>query len=174
MRKTLLLLPLLATAASPAAASDIFVGVFAHDVQTPFTRSGQENGVDLHIGWRGDRIRALGAIGAPSPHAFASINTVGDTSFAGLGIGWKIGDAVYLRPGIGLAVHNGSDARDVTPDRIDFGSRIVFVPEVALGARIDERWSVEASWVHLSHATLFGRQNPGSDNFGVRVNYRFR
>jgi lipid A 3-O-deacylase len=29
--------------------------------------------------------------------------------------------------------------------------------------------TAEASWVHMSHATLFGKQNPGIDNLGVRV-----
>lgn len=156
-----------------ASAAEIFGGVFAHDVETPITRSGQENGVDLHIGWRGERIAALRAIGAPAPHVFASLNTVGDTSFAGFGITWRLGRGpVYFQPGIGLAIHNGRSARTVTPDRIDFGSRILFVPEAAIGVRIDDRWSVEAAIVHLSHAQIFSSQNPGSDNLGVRVNYR--
>jgi lipid A 3-O-deacylase len=158
----------------PAAAQEVFVGAFAHDVATPITRSGQENGIDLHLGWRGARLGGLRAIGAPSPHLFASVNTAGDTNFAGLGISWKIGDRVYLRPGIGMAVHDGPNAREVTPDRIDFGSRLVFVPEIAAGTRLNDRWSIEASWVHFSHAQIFGRNNPGSDTFGVRLNYRFR
>ena len=32
------------------------------------------------------------------------------------------------------------------------------------------RLSIEASWVHMSHAQLFGRENPGIDNLGVRLN----
>ncbi|WP_366926204.1 acyloxyacyl hydrolase [uncultured Sphingomonas sp.] len=43
-----------------------------------------------------------------------------------------------------------------------------------MGVRIGERLSVEASWVHLSHARLFSSQNPGMDSFGVRLNYRLR
>lgn len=160
--------------AAPAQASEIFAGAFVHDVATPLTKSGQEDGVDLHLGWRGERIEALRFVGAPSPHVFASINTAGDANFLGAGIGWKIGGRVYVRPGIGLAIHDGPDADEVTPDRIDFGSRLVFVPEVAVGWRIGERWSAEASWVHYSHAQLFSRHNPGSDSFGIRVNYRFR
>ena len=34
------------------------------------------------------------------------------------------------------------------------------------------RISVEGSWVHMSHAQLFGRQNPGMDNIGVRLNLK--
>ena len=35
-----------------------------------------------------------------------------------------------------------------------------------------DRISVEGSWVHMSHAQLFGRQNPGMDNIGVRLNLK--
>lgn len=174
MYRALAFAAILTGLASPASADEIFGGIFVHDVETPLTRSGQEDGVDLHLGWRGDRISALGAVGAPSPYVFASVNTEGDTSFLGAGIGWRIGDPLYLRPGIGIAVHDGRDRDSVTLDRIDFGSRILFVPEVAVGYRIDARWSVEASWVHFSHGQIFSGHNPGSDNFGVRVNYRFR
>jgi len=29
--------------------------------------------------------------------------------------------------------------------------------------------TIEASWVHMSHAQIFGKQNPGMDNLGVRL-----
>lgn len=173
--------PLLAAAAAlaaatapPAAAQEIFGGLYAHDVDTGLTRSGIEDGVDLELGWRGERLRFLRAVGSPSPHAFVSVNSAGDTHFAAAGIGWKIGRTVYLRPGIGLAVHSGPGRVVPGDDRIDFGSRILFAPEIGLGVRLGERMSVEASWVHLSHAQLFGPQNPGLDTIGVRLNYRFR
>lgn len=174
MRTKLAIAAVFLSAAAPAQAGEVFAGAFLHDVETPITRSGQEGGADLQLGWRGDRIRALGVIGAPSPHVFASVNLAGDTNFLAAGISWRIGDRLYFRPGIGLAVHDGPDEAEVTPERIDFGSRIIFVPEVAIGFQIDERWSAEASWIHFSHAQLLSDQNPGSDNFGVRVNYRFR
>jgi lipid A 3-O-deacylase len=47
---------------------------------------------------------------------------------------------------------------------------VLFEPEVSLGTRINDRLSVEASWVHMSHAQLKGRENPGIDNLGVRLN----
>jgi hypothetical protein len=51
---------------------------------------------------------------------------------------------------------------------------VLFEPEIGVGVEVTERMSVEASWVHMSHATLFSGQNPGIDNIGVRLNYRFR
>ena len=164
----------LALVAAPGHASELFGGLYVHDVDTGLTRSGIEEGVDLELGWRGEKIGILRAIGRPRPHAFVSINSAGDTHFAAAGIGWKIGGRVYLRPGIGLAVHTGPGRVVPGDDRIDFGSRILFAPEIGLGARLSDRLSVEASWVHLSHAQLFGRQNPGVDTIGVRLNYRFR
>ena len=164
----------LALAASPASAQEIFGGLYVHDVDTGLTKSGIEDGVDVELGWRGEKIRFLRAIGGPRPQAFVSVNSAGDTHFAAAGIGWKIGGRVYLRPGIGLAVHTGP-GRPVPGDgRIDFGSRILFAPELGVGARLSDRASIEASWVHLSHAQLSGRQNPGLDTIGVRLNYRFR
>lgn len=160
---------------APASAAEIFGGLAAHDVDTPLNKGGFEDGLAVQAGVRGGRIRALKAIGAPSPYAFASVSTEGATNFAAVGLSWKIGGRVYFRPGIGLAVHDRSSHVVHGNLRGDFGSRILFEPELGLGFRIDERWSAEASWVHMSHATLFNsRQNPGIDNLGVRVNYRFR
>ena len=161
-------------AATPAAAGEIFAGLYAHDVDTGLTKSGIEDGVDFELGWRGDRIRALRVIGSPSPHAFVSINSAGDTHFAAAGFSWKIGDRLYVRPGVGLAVHTGPGSVVPGDNRIDFGSRILFAPEIGVGVELNEQVSVEASWVHLSHAQLFSGQNPGLDTIGVRLNYRFR
>jgi hypothetical protein len=164
----------LAFASGRAESAEIFAGVYVHDVDTGLTKSGIEEGADLELGWRGERIGFLKAIGGPQPHAFVSVNSAGNTHFAAAGISWKIGGRVYVRPGIGLAVHSGPGEVVPGDDRIDFGSRILFAPEIGIGARVSDRVSVEASWVHLSHGQLSGPQNPGLDTIGVRVNYRFR
>ena len=174
--KLLLALPaFVLIAAAPASAQEVFGGAYVHDVETPFNLSGNvERGTDLQIGWRGERMRFLSAIGSPSPYVFGAVNTAGDTHYAAAGISWKIGGKVYVRPGIGLAVHSGPGRVVAGDERIDFGSRVLFEPEIGLGVQVTERMSVEASWVHMSHATLFSGQNPGIDNIGVRLNYRFR
>jgi lipid A 3-O-deacylase len=160
-------------AAIPAQADEVFGGVYAHDVDTVFTKSGIEEGAAVQAGWRGERIEALRIIGRPSPYAFASVNTAGGVNFAAAGLSWKIGRTFYVRPGIGLAVHDGPGGEIDRRDRIVFGLRILFEPEIALGYQVSERLSVEASWVHLSHAQLFSEQNPGIDNMGMRVNWAF-
>ena len=152
--------------ASPASASELFGGAYVHDLKTPLDLSGIEKGVDVQLGFRGGKIAATPL----QPYAFAALNSSGETSYAAIGLSAKFGREYYIRPGLGLAIHNGSSGNFQRSDKIAFGSRILFEPELAVGARLSDRLSVEASIVHMSHATLFSGQNPGIDNVGVRMN----
>ena len=163
------LLATLAAAAVPAQAGEIFGGIYVHDVDTPLTRSGFESGADIQLGWRGDRIGRTPL----QPYAFAAVNTSGETNYAAVGLSAKFGDRIYVRPGVGLAIHSGSAGNFQRTDKVAFGSRVLFAPELGIGFQATERVSIEASWVHMSHAQLFGRQNPGIDNIGMRVNFAF-
>lgn len=165
-------LPLLAlTVAAPAQAGEVFGGLYVHDVDTFLTKSGVESGVDLQLGYRGD---SLMSGSGPQPYIHVNANSAGNTHFAAAGLGFKFGDRIYVRPALGLAIHTGSAKKfdDPTNDKIEFGSRILFAPELGVGARLNDRASLEASWVHLSHGTVFSRQNPGMDNFGLRLNWK--
>jgi hypothetical protein len=165
-------------AASPAGAQEAFVGVYAHGVDTPFTLYTGEGGADIAAGYRFAPIEGLSAIGSPAPYVIASVNTDGDTSFAGGGLSWSIGKGpVYVRPAIGLVVHDGPSRRfdAVRLRQTDLGSRVLFEPEIGIGYRINDRVSAEASWMHVSHARLFnGGQNPGLDMIGLRLNVATR
>ena len=174
---------LLATAATLAAippsahAQEVFGGVYAHAVDTPFTLETTETGsVDIAAGVRFEGIEALGFIGSPEPYVVGSLNLSGDTSFAGAGLAWTIGKGpFYVRPGIGLVVHDGPELRvnPATGLRTDLGSRVLFEPEIGVGYRFSERASVEAHWMHISQGQIFDSdQNPGIDMIGVRVNWR--
>ena len=160
----------LVAAASPATAGELFGGLYVHDVDTPLTKSGVEGGADVQLGWRGRRIGHTPL----QPYIFGALNTVGKTSYAAAGLSARFGDRVYIRPGIGIAIHNGDagNVDDPTDHDIEFGSRILFEPELGIGTEISDRLSIEGSWVHMSHAQLFGRQNPGMDNIGVRLNLK--
>ncbi len=161
-------------AATPASASEVFAGLLAHDVNTPLTKGGFEDGADIELGWRGDRIRALGFIGAPSPYLFASAATGGETHFAAAGLGWRLGGRLFARPGVGIAFHSRSSRGVIGGIRTDLGSRVLFAPELGIGYRVNDRVAIEAVWVHLSHAQLLSRQNPGMDSIGVRLSWRLR
>ena len=161
-----------ALAAAPASAGEIFGGLYVHGVDTPLTLGGSpERGIDAQLGYRGGPVIPGTQL---EPYIFGALNSKGDTSYAAAGLSWKFGDRFYVRPGLGLAVHNGSaaDFTDKSDREIEFGSRILFEPELGVGARVSDRLTIEASWVHLSHATLFSGQNPGIDNIGARLNFR--
>ena len=165
---------LLATALPGVAhAGELFGGVYVHDVKLPTDLSGFESGADLQLGYR------AGSIAKPfgadlQPYAFGALNTAGDTSYAAAGLALRIGlgKTVYVRPGLGFAIHNGSASTYFRRDKIAFGSRVLFEPELAIGTQINKRVSIEGSWVHMSHATLFSGENPGIDNLGVRLNLK--
>jgi hypothetical protein len=159
----------LPAAAAAAELPELFAGIHAHGVKTPLSLdSDREGGIDLSLGVRGGRIA-----GTPlQPYAMASVNLEGGTNFLVGGVSARFGDRLYLRPGLGLAVHDGSASNFQLPERLAFGSRILFAPELAVGAQVNKRIGVEASWVHLSHAQLFGKQNLGLDNIGLRLNVR--
>ena len=155
------------TLAVPAHAGDLFGGLYVHDVKLPTDKSGLESGVDVQVGYRGG-----GILHTPlQPYVFGALNSAGNTSYAAVGLSAKFGNRIYIRPGLGLAVHTGSAGKFYRLDKIAFGSRVLFEPELGVGAQIAPRISAEASWVHMSHATLFSRENPGIDNLGVRLNH---
>jgi len=168
---------LLAVFAAPAAAQEVFAGAFVHGVNTPFTLDTGERGTDVELGYRFGPIVALNVIGKPAPYVIASVNTRGDTSFAGAGLSWKIGEGpIYLRPGIGLVAQDGPRLRvGANGTRTDLGSPVLFEPEIALGTKLSSKVSIEASWVHISQGRLINRQqNPGIDMMGVRLSFALR
>jgi len=169
MRRLLFLC--LLSAAAPAQASEVFAGLLAHDVNTPLTKGGFEDGADLELGWRGNR---LGFLGGPSPYAFVSVATGGETHMAAAGLSWRLGGRLFVRPGLGLAVHTRSSHGVMNGLRTDLGSRVLFEPELGLGYQLSDRVALEATWVHVSHAQLLSRQNPGMDSIGIRLSFRLR
>ncbi len=156
---------------SASTAGELFGGIHVHDVKTPLDESGLESGIDLSLGYRGGGIGHLFK-GVLQPYLFGAVNTAGNTDYAAGGNDAKflLGGSWYIRPGVGVAVHNGSAGKYYRSDKIAFGSRVLFEPELGIGTQISRRVSAEASWVHMSHAQLFGRENPGIDNIGLRLN----
>lgn len=160
-------------AASPTLADELFGGAYVHEVDTPLTLKVAEEGADIAFGYRFEPIERWHVIGKPAPYVLASLNTAGDTSFAGAGLSWKIGKGrFYARPAVAIVIHDGDTHRPDPVNRRDrgLGSRVLFEPELGLGWRATERLSIEASWMHVSHGLLFGKQNPGIDMMGLRLN----
>jgi hypothetical protein len=164
---------MLAIVAMPGAAraDELFGGVHVHDVKTPVDDAGIESGIDFSLGYRADTIGHLWSAQL-QPYVFAAVNSAGNTNYGAIGLSAKfpMGRQIYFRPGLGIAVHTGSAGKYYRTDKIAFGSRVLFEPEIALGTQLSKRVSVEASWVHMSHAQIFGKENPGIDNLGMRFN----
>lgn len=178
---------------APAAhAADVFGGVYAHGLGT---RQSQEGGADIILGVRSERIDALWWLGKPSVHFMIGGNTQVPTDFVALGFNWPFAilhsPHWYIRPGIGFAGTTGEAdvgspfQAGITPQeaqrrqhladtRIDFGSHDLFEPEIALGYKINDRYKIEASYVHLSNGQiLHSGKNQGLDDAGVRLSYKF-
>lgn len=168
MKRLFLVLPIILLAAAPARAGEVFGGVYDHDVKLPTDLSGIETGVDLQLGYRGNTIGHTFL----QPYMFGALNTAGDTDYAAVGLSAKFGHKFFVRPGIGLAIQDGSAAKYYQANRIAFGSRVLFEPELGIGTRLSSRVTIEASWVHMSHAQLFGHENPGIDNLGARLSLK--
>ena len=185
----------LAFAAGPAFAGEAMLGVYQHDIMDGISHGGHfEHGKDFVFGFRTASLDELSAIWAPHVHLIAGVNTLGGTDFVAAGFDWRIkfgqDSRFYFEPGIGGAIHTGEvnlpspyDAglsaaeqakrlHDWTT-KLDLGSRILFEPELALGWKATDRWSLEMSWIHMSHAQLAGPQNPGLGDFGFRAVYRY-
>jgi hypothetical protein len=179
-----------------AGAAELILGGYAHDVTyigklVGSGAAGREGGADIELGVRSARIEALHLIGAPQAHAFVSLNTNNTSNFVAAGLSWpiRINRTFYFRPGLGLAYTDGKaglppvNAPGLTPEevqrrlhlyntRIDFGSQLLFEPELNLGVRLNDRWSAELSWVHISNGEIFHHgKNQGLDDTGVRVVY---
>jgi len=156
----------------PATAGELFGGAYIHDTSVPFKHGGPEDGMDVQLGWRGDRIGKTPL----QPYAFLAVNSSGGTHYGAIGLSARFGKRFFIRPGLGIAVQTGSAEDHFIPDNddIEFGSRILFEPEVGVGTILGTRFSIEGSWVHMSHGQLFGRQNSGINNLGVRLTYRLR
>lgn len=185
---------------APAMAEEVFGGLYKHDVTfigeaVGLGAAGREDGVDIHLGYRTDRIESLTWLGKPQVHAFVAINSENTSNFAAVGFNWKIElgqqGGFYLRPGFGLAYTDGeaglppANAPNLTPEerarrtnlyytRIDFGSQVLFEPELALGYQFNDSWSAELSYTHLSNGQIFAQgKNQGLDDVGVRLVYAF-
>lgn len=182
--------------ATPAGAAELLLGAYAHDVTyigkvVGSGAAGREGGADIELGVRSDRIEGWGWLGAPQAHAFVSVNTDNTSNFVAAGLSWpvRLTDRFYFRPGLGLAYTDGKaglppvNAPGLTPaeiqrrlnlynTRIDFGSHMLFEPELNLGVHLTDRLSAELSWVHISNGEVFHHgKNQGLDDTGVRVVY---
>lgn len=158
-----------------AMAQEAFVGVFAHDVNTRIDAHPQEAGVDEEVGLRTGPLVDVGRWGSLRLYGLGSVNDSGGVDFASLGGAWRwpLWRRSYVQLALGGAVQSG----DAEPyqnriGHLDLGSRFLFQPELMFGVPFGRRWAAEIGYVHISNGG-FSPQNPGMDDLGVRVVYRW-
>jgi lipid A 3-O-deacylase len=176
MRFALLAVAATLFAASPAVATEIYGGLSSHGANWGITICCYEPGPDVQFGLTSSPLKALSKYGDFRVYGLGSVNTRGGVSFGAVGFGyrWHFANRFYFQPAIGGAVQSGdATGYQKTPDKLYLGSRFLFEPQVTLGYEISPKWAVEASWAHISHAQLAGPQNPGLDDVGGRIVYRF-
>lgn len=179
-------------AATSAAAGELFAGVYSHDIDDQISHGHYETGPQIVIGAKTAPIDELKFLFKPKVHLLAGISTTGGTDYLAAGFSWRLHmtERFYVEPGIGVAIHDGRinfpspDEPGITAaerakrfndwnTKLDLGSRVTFEPELSIGYKATKRLSAEISWIHLSHAQLAGKQNPGLGDFGVRLLYRY-
>lgn len=177
---------------APAEAGEAFVGAYAHDVDDGISYGKFEGGAQIVGGVRTAALDELSLLGKPRVHLLVGVNTSGETSYLATGLAWRfdLTARLYVQPGLGIAIHDGRvklpspNEPGITPQerltrlsrretKLDLGSRVLFEPELSLGWKATDRLSLELSWIHLSHARLAGRYNPGLGDVGLRILYRY-
>ncbi|MDB5471489.1 MAG: hypothetical protein JWR84_3049 [Caulobacter sp.] len=162
--------------AGAASAGEVGVGIGAHDVDLWKQECCFESGQNLEIHYRSNPLGVDRGLGVWRLWAMGSVNSDGGTNFAAGGIQRRFwGDKkVYAQLSVGLGVHDGPGG-DVQkePDRIYFGSRVLIASEAAAGVNLNDDWSGELAYFHMSHAGLAGDQNPGLDVVSVRLIRKF-
>jgi len=163
--------------AAPARADEFFTGAYQHAAELHISAGDEEGGVDAELGYRTEPMQRRILFGRPRVQFLLSRNLSGDTNFAALDLLWRhdYSERFYGQLGFGLAVHDGvvhrADLRGRT-NRIAFGSRVLFEPELDFGWRLSPRLALEASYVHISNGHIWTKVNPGMDDVGVRLIYR--
>lgn len=180
-------------AAQTRAAPEIAVGVLAHGVNLTKTASSripegtEERGttdIELMIRGRPERLLLGGR-----PSLKAEVNLDGRTSFFSAGSEWRqsfLRGRFYVQGGLGLTYQTGYSflADPFEPgisqaefqrryptyiSRTEFGSKLLFNPNVSLGVKVGRSFALEVALEHYSQARLFSRQNPGINNIGLRL-----
>lgn len=168
-------------------------GIMVHDAQffeDVFFggRHGKEQSISVTAEYVFDSPEWLSWAMSPMPYVGGSLNLGGKTSHGGAGLLWRydLKKNLYFDIGSGLVVHDGAVR---TPDpltganvvevsefrrrkftEIEFGSRVLFRNQFALGYRINEEWASEITFEHISHGQILGGpENEGSNNVGFRV-----
>jgi len=123
---------------------------------------------------------------SPQPYIGGTLNLEGKTSYGGAGLLWRqnFGEKFYGDLAVGLVAHTGTNDIqretgqsffDILPrfrNEIEFGKTVLFREQVALGYNVNDNWSGEVFYEHISNAWT-APDNDGADSLGFRVVRKF-
>ena len=174
---------------SPAHAGieEVTVGLLAHNIEVIDPKNAnKEDGPALDAQLTFSSPEFLRVIGSPRPYVALAPNLAGDTSFAAVGLTWRIGlgENWAIEPAFGYAVHDGEvsnpfpngdpRATAFTNENVLLGSEDLFRSSIALTRRLSDSLGVQAFYVHYSHGQILGSgRNQGMDQAGLRLTYSF-
>ena len=158
---------------SPSFISEIRLGIFAHDPDSPESGSADLN-AELLFAKPITVADPFWNQFIPRAHIGTTLNFEGNTSFAYAGLTWTadIWRGLFVEFSFGGAVNNGEGGLHPPADRSAVGCNASFRESGSLGYRLSENWSMMASIEHYSNAGLCD-QNRGVTNYGLRLGYRF-
>lgn len=164
------------------------VGATMHNITIFDDKIGyKEKGPNVEAELVFDSPDGLRWLGAPRPYAMASYNTHGRTSWAGVGLYWRIqlSENWAIEPGLGYVLHNGEidipyppgDPRnqEFADKNVLLGSRDLFRDTLAIERKMFPGFAMQLYYEHLSHGQILGQgRNQGMDELGLRGVIRFR
>jgi lipid A 3-O-deacylase len=161
------------TAQNQNLVSEVRLGGFAHDFESPERGSVDLNGEVLFAKPTTSDNPIINAL-IPRPHVGATVNFAGKTSQAYAGATWDydITDRIFAEASFGGSVNNGKTGNVVPPGFNKVGCNALFRESASLGYRFTEHWSLMGTVEHSSNAGLC-TQNRGLTNVGARIGYSF-
>lgn len=180
-----------AVVVAPAAIAQVDsarLGVMEHNICVSDCKNAdKESGVNISGELRFDSPGVLSWAWSPHPYLMASVNTDGNTSYAGAGLEWdfELGDRWHFEPGFGYVLHDGAvnnpfpsgsqQAVDYSADHVLLGSKDLFRTSLALTYDFSETLALQAIYEHLSHGQILGEgRNQGMDEIGLRLLWNFK
>ncbi len=180
--------PVVAAPAAEAQIDSVRLGVMQHNICVIDCKNAdKEDGPNIAGEVRFAPPDFLAWAFAPHPYLMASINTHGNTSYAGGGLEWdfQVAPGWHVEPGLGYIVHDGEinnpfpngtqQSADFQNAHVLLGSRDLFRSSLAVTWDMSETFAVQAIYEHASHGQILGKgRNQGLDEIGVRAVWRFK
>jgi lipid A 3-O-deacylase len=178
---------LLMAPAANAGVDEVHVGVMAHNICViNCDNADKEDGPNVEFQVSFDSPGFLEWAASPQPYLMVSVNTAGNTSFAGAGLEWRwnFADKWALEPGLGIVAHDGESdnpfangtqaAEDFSNAHVLLGSDVLFRTSLGLAYDFDGPWEAQVFYEHLSHGQILATgRNQGLDELGIRFGYQF-